>query len=108
MPFPTDVSHPFRYPSELRRLVEAVRGAGGYDETRWIEWKRTLELTATAGIRHIAKQILGFANRDPQIAAMWAGGYAYLVIGASPDALEGVTQVDPEQLVSKVSGPDPL
>lgn len=102
MPFPTDVSHPFRYPSELRRLVEAVRGAGGYDETRWIEWKRTLDLTATAGIRHIVKQILGFANRDPQIAAMWAGGYAYLVIGASPEALEGVTQADPEQLVSKV------
>jgi hypothetical protein len=32
MPFPIDVSHPFRYPSELRRLVEAVRRAG--DMTR--------------------------------------------------------------------------
>jgi hypothetical protein len=102
MPFPIDVSHPFRYPSELRRLVEAVRRAGDYDEARWIEWKRTLDLTVTASIRHIAKQILGFANRDPQIAGMWAGGYAYLVIGASPEALQGVTQVDPEQLVSKV------
>jgi hypothetical protein len=102
MPFPIDVSHPFRYPSELRRLVEAVRRAGGYDETRWIEWKRTLDLTATASIRHIAKQILGFANRDPQVAAAWTGGYAYLVIGASPEALGGVTQIDPEQLVSKV------
>ena len=102
MPFPIDVSDPFRYPSELRRLVEAVRRAGDYDETRWIEWKRTLDLTETTSIRHIVKQILGFANRDPQIAAMWAGGYAYLVIGASPEALQGVTQADPEQLVSKV------
>jgi hypothetical protein len=51
MPFPIDVSHPFRYPSELRRLVEAVRRAGGYDETRWIEWKRTLDLTEARSIR---------------------------------------------------------
>lgn len=102
MPFPIDVSKPFRYPSELKRLVEAVRLAGDYDEARWVEWKRTLDLTATEGTRHIVRQILGFANRDPQVAAQWACGYAYLLIGASPEALMGITPIDPEQLVSKV------
>jgi hypothetical protein len=102
VPFPIDVSKPFRYPSELKRLVEAVRLAGDYDETRWVEWKRTLDLTATEGTRHIVRQILGFANRDPHVAAQWACGYAYLLIGASPEALMGVTPIDPEQLVSKI------
>jgi Putative DNA-binding domain len=102
VPFPIDVSKPFRYPSELKRLAQAVRTAGDYDETRWIEWKRTLDLTGAVGIRHIVRQILGFANRDPQVAAQWAGGHAYLVIGASPEALGGVTQLDHEQLVSKI------
>jgi hypothetical protein len=101
MPFPIDVSKPFRYPSELKRLVQAVRVAGDYDETRWVEWKRALDLTATEGTRHIVRQILGFANRDPQVAAQWAGGYAYLLIGACPEALMGITPIDPEQLVSK-------
>jgi hypothetical protein len=102
VPFPIDVSKPFRYPSELKRLVQAVRAAGEYDETRWIEWKRSLDLTGAEGIRHIARQILGFANREPRVAGQWAGGYAYLVIGASPEALMGVTQLDHEQLVSKI------
>jgi len=102
VPFPIDVSKPFRYPSELKRLVQAVRAAGEYDETRWIEWKRSLDLTGAEGIRHIARQILGFANREPRVAAQWAGGYAYLVVGASPEALIGVTQLDHEQLVSKI------
>jgi hypothetical protein len=100
--FPINVSKPFRYPSELKRLVEAVRAAGEYDETRWIEWKRTLDLTSTEGTRHIVRQILGFANRDPHVAAQWAGGYAYLVIGASPEGTAGIAPIDPEQLVSKV------
>ena len=102
VPFPIDVSKPFRYPSELKRLVEAVRAAGDYDETRWIEWKRTLDLTSAESTRHIARQILGFANRDPQVAAQWAGGYAYLVIGTSPEGSVGITPIDPEQLVSKI------
>lgn len=102
MPFPIDVSRPFRYPSELRRLAEAVHYAGDYDETRWVEWKSTLDLTAVEGIRHAAKQILGFANREPKVAAAWAQGHAYLVIGVSPKILKGVTPVDPERLVSSI------
>ncbi|WP_030375279.1 AlbA family DNA-binding domain-containing protein [Streptomyces rimosus] len=102
MPFPIDATKAFRYPSELRRLVEAVRSAGDCDETRWIEWKSTLDLTTTAHIQHVAKQLLGFANRDPETAEKWAQGHAYLVIGASPQELKGVAPIDPERLVSQV------
>jgi hypothetical protein len=102
MTFPVDVSRPFRYPSELKRLAEAVRDAGDYDETRWIEWKSTLDLQTQGAIHHIARQILGFANRDPQIAAPWAGGCAYLLIGVSPGQYDGVTLMDPERLVSQI------
>jgi hypothetical protein len=72
VPFPIDdLSHPFRRPSELRRLVEAVRVADDKDEARWIEWKSRLDLTSRPGHLHLVKQILGFANRDPQVAALW-------------------------------------
>lgn len=102
MPVPIDASHPFRRLSELMQLVTAVCGADDNDEARWIEWKRTLDLTTATAIRHLAKQILGFANRDPQMAAAWADGYAYLVVGASPRTLMGVTPIDPERLVSQI------
>lgn len=102
VPFPINVSRAFRYPSELKRLVDAVHDAGDYDETRWIEWKSTLDLQSPGGIRHIARQVLGFANRDPQSAALWADGCAYLVIGVSPGQYTGVTLIDPERLVSQI------
>lgn len=103
MPIPIDTRKPFRYPSELKRLVEAIINAGDHDEARWIEWKRSLDLTASTSIQHIVKQILGFANRDPALAASWTGGHAYLVIGASPKDLRGVAHLDPADLISKVN-----
>jgi hypothetical protein len=102
MPFPIDMSQAFRYPSQLTRLARAVRAAGEQDETRWIEWKRSLDLTTEHAVWHIAKQILGFANRDPSTAVQWAEGYAYLLVGISPGRLDGVAQIDHERLISKI------
>jgi Putative DNA-binding domain len=102
MAFPVDVSQPFRYPSELLRLVNAVRNAADHDENVWIEWKSELDLTSSLELAHITKNILGFANREPRTAATTAGGYAYLIVGASPGSLNGVKPVDPEQLTSKI------
>lgn len=103
MPFPIDdLSQPFRRPSELRRLVQAVREAGDYDETRWIEWKSRLVLDDRSGQLHLVKQILGFANRDPRVAAQWCQGNAYLLVGVSPGELHGVTEVDPQVLVQSL------
>ena len=99
VPFPIDdLSQPFRRPSELRRLADAVRNAGDYDETRWIEWKSRLDLTSRPGQLHLVKQILGFANRDPDLAAQWAAGNAYLLVGVSPGELHGIAPVDPQRL----------
>ncbi|MES9608098.1 hypothetical protein [Actinomadura sp. NPDC000929] len=100
MPFPIeDLSRPFRRPSELRRLVEAVRAADDKDESLWVEWKSTLDLTSQPGLLHLVRQILGFANRDPEVAAQWCEGNAYLLVGVSPGQLQGVAGVDPQRLV---------
>jgi hypothetical protein len=93
---PIDVSRPFRYPSELERLADAVCKADENDETRWIEWKSTLDLASSNSVKHIARQVLGFANRDPQVAASWAGGYAYLVVGVSPGEQKGSNLLTPK------------
>ncbi|GAA4324973.1 hypothetical protein BJY14_002576 [Actinomadura luteofluorescens] len=100
VPFPIeDLSRPFRRPSELRRLVEAVRAADDKDESLWVEWKSTLDLTSQPGLLHLVRQILGFANRDPEVAAQWCEGNAYLLVGVSPGQLQGVAGVDPQRLV---------
>jgi hypothetical protein len=69
-----DISAPLLRPSHLTALVQAVRNADGHEEHRWIEWKSTLDLTDRAGLAHIAKAVIGFANRDPAAARHHAGG----------------------------------
>jgi hypothetical protein len=97
-----DTSEPLLRPSQLTSLVRAVRDADSHDEHRWIEWKSDLDLTTAAGQAHIAKQVIGLANRDPAAAVHRAGGYGYLLVGVEPGALKGVTPVDPEILVGQV------
>ncbi len=97
-----DTSQPLLRPSQLTALVRAVRDADSHDEHRWIEWKSGLDLTTAAGQGHIAKAVLGLANRQPAAAAHHAGGYGYLLVGVEPGAINGVTPVDPEVLVGRV------
>ena len=96
-----DTSEPLLRPSQLQALVRAVRDADGHDEHRWIEWKSGLDLTSAAGQGHIAKAVVGLANRPPAAAARWAGGYGYLLVGVRPGAISGVAPVDPEVLVAR-------
>ncbi|MFI9552341.1 helix-turn-helix domain-containing protein [Nonomuraea endophytica] len=81
-------------PSELVALAEAVYGAGPADESVWLEWKSTLELSKKPGCHHIARAIVGFANRMPDVAVAHAEGRAYLVVGIAPGELPGVDPVD--------------
>lgn len=97
-----DTSAPLLRPSQLTALVGAVRDAEDHDENCWIEWKSTLDLTASAGHVHLVKHILGLANRDPAAASHRAGGYGYLLVGVEPGQVHGVTSVDPETLVGQV------
>ena len=63
MTLPIDLSRPVRTKDEQRKLVEAVRDAPPFEqETRWLEWKRTLDMTTREARTVIAKAVLGFAN----------------------------------------------
>ncbi|GAA4102968.1 AlbA family DNA-binding domain-containing protein [Nonomuraea soli] len=86
-------SAPIR-PSQLLALAEAIHGAGPADESVWLEWKSTLALNSKAGCHHIARAIVGFANRMPDVASGYTEGHAYLVVGVEPGNLVGVEPID--------------
>lgn len=57
-----------------------------------------LDISKPAGRFSVAKQILGFANRDPKRASGRAAGCAYLVLGAEPGNLAGQSAMDPSKV----------
>ncbi|MCX4231832.1 AlbA family DNA-binding domain-containing protein [Streptomyces ortus] len=79
---------------ERQRLIKAVLGASAADETQWLEWKSTLDMSEAPGQFTVAKAILGFANRMPDVASRWAEGHAYLLVGVEPGNLCGTPQYD--------------
>src|SRR5690348_18464395 len=93
-----DTSRAPRTPDELAGLVRAVVQALPADELAWIEWKIGMDLGAKATQGIIARHILGMANRGSEEAQRHVQGCGYLVIGAEPGNLCGVTAVDPSQL----------
>jgi hypothetical protein len=104
-----DTVRALRTPSELVTLVRAVVAALPEDELDWIEWKCVGDLSDKATQGTIARHILGMANRRPEKAMLRAQGCAYLVIGAEPGSLPGITPIDPSQLdqgVQPYLGPD--
>lgn len=99
-----DISRQFRSIGELIRLVEAVAAAPTTEsEPDWLEWKREADLTDRRWHAQIAKFIAGVANRDPSIARQSAGGCAYLVIGAEPGGVSGVSPIDNASLNDGIS-----
>ena len=93
-----DTSRALRTPSELVDLVRAVIQALPSDELDWIEWKIGMDLGSKATQGTIARHILGMANRKPEDAQGHVQGCGYLVLGAEPGNLPGITAVDPFQL----------
>ena len=93
-----DARVPLRSPLELAGLVSAVVAASPNDETDWLEWKSSLELAQKEAHVAIARHILGMANRRVADALRQAGGCGYIVIGAEPGSVSGVTEVDPADL----------
>ncbi len=89
-----DVDHGLRRPADLVKLVEAVVAGKDADEADWVEWKSTLDLTAAEGTFNLARQILGMANRNPDQAARFMEGLGYIVVGAEPGSVQGVTPLD--------------
>lgn len=111
MTLPIDTNRAARSRAARQALVEAVRDAPASEqETNWLEWKGQLDLTDKATHTALAKAVLGFANRNPDRAALAMGGAAYLLVGVEPGSLRGVQPVDMAALEPQVlayTGPGP-
>ena len=82
----------------LPRLYRPFWPASPNDESTWIEGKSDLDLSGKVGQVVVARQILGMANRSPEVAAQHAEGLGYIVIGAEPNNCCGVVELDPADL----------
>ena len=104
MPLTLDTSRQFRSINELTDLVQAISLAPLTEsEPDWLEWKREADLSDRRWHVLIAKCIAGFANRDPIVAKRWAAGCSYLVVGAEPGNVSGVSPIDNADLHAGVS-----
>lgn len=90
-----DVSRPLRGLDGYRDLVHAIVGGHPSDESDWLEWKTDPDLSTKQGCFHVAKAILGMANRPVEVAARTCGGFGYVAIGVEPENLGGVVMPDP-------------
>lgn len=93
-----DTTRPPLREQDFVALVRAVVAARPGDEGSWLEWKGHLELAKPEAKGAVAKCIVAFANRDPQAAARFCDGRAYLVVGAEPGYAIGVPEADPADL----------
>lgn len=90
-----DTARALRTDDELLRLVAAIYGSRPEgQETSWLEWKSSLDLTKAPGKFAVAKAILGFANRSVDDARLTTGGVAYMVVGVEPGVASGVAAID--------------
>lgn len=97
-----DISRPLRGIDRHRDLVRAILGAHSSDELVWLEWKTGLDLNTKQGCFHVAKAVLGMANRPVEVAARACAGYGYLVVGVEPENLAGLEVPDPAQWIGRV------
>jgi hypothetical protein len=99
-----DASRPLRTVARLRELVGAIRDADpATQETQAVEWKGEIDLTEKRWQAEMARQVLGFSNRDPDVAARWFAGCAYVVVGVSPGSLLGAQVHDVSTVESWLS-----
>ncbi len=77
-------------------------GAHASDKSDWLEWKSELDLNTRPGCFHVAKGILGMANRPVEIAARTRGGFGYVVVGSNRRTSLEVEEPDPSQWFERV------
>ena len=63
-------------------------------ETNWVEWKGQVDLGEKRWQAQLSRQILGMANRDPEVAAKTAAGCGLVAVGVSPGELVGTIVYD--------------
>lgn len=93
-----DLMTPLRGSDALGLLVGHVLSEHPQNESDWLEWKSALDLSRADGQFALAKHLLGFSNRMPSRARAHMGGLAYVVVGAEPGTLHGLTPIDPAVL----------
>jgi hypothetical protein len=93
-----DTSRALSTHEERASRVRAVAAAQPEDELDWIEWKIAGDLGKGPTQGTIARHILGMANRLPDRAALHVGGFGYLIMGAEPGNVPGISRVDPANL----------
>jgi hypothetical protein len=100
-----DTSTALRSAEQVRVLAEAIfRAPQSEQESRCVEWKGSWDLRGSAKDRFsTAKHILGFANRDVEIASRTFEGCAYLVAGVEPGVAAGVAHEDSATLTGWLS-----
>lgn len=104
-----DTSRPLRGHTQLAALAEAIHSATAEDEHHWLEWKSQWDLTSNLDRGHLARHILGMANRMPDLASRVVGGCGYVVLGVEPERCGGVARIDPATLEPQIQsflGPD--
>jgi hypothetical protein len=93
-----DTTRARRSHRELTELAEAVHIAPvGEPETHALEWKSTLDLAGGAATPRfkLAKPIIAFANRSPDMALQEFEGCAYVLVGVEPQNVPGIAKHDP-------------
>lgn len=89
--------------ADREALVRAVSRAHATDETVWLEWKGQLDLSVPEGRMSVARCILGFANRLPEVARRFCEGRAFMVVGAEPGQVRGIEPIDAAVLEPRVN-----
>lgn len=90
-----DSGTPIRTPARYRELAQAILDAPtSTQETDYVEWKSDVDLAEKRWQAQFGRHIIGFANREPDAAAGWFGGCAYLAAGVSPGLLPGTSVYD--------------
>jgi hypothetical protein len=95
-----DTRRAARRPGALKALVEAIAAAPAHEpETEALEWKSSMPLEDGPSTRYAAaRQILGFANREPDRAMETFEGCGYLLIGLEPGKVHGTSPLDPADI----------
>jgi hypothetical protein len=87
---PPDLTRRVRRPSERLELIQYIANSPTLQENEHLEWKSGYDLGRRPDAGKIAKQLIGFANRDPARAQRQTEGYAYVMLGVGPGAVIGV------------------
>jgi hypothetical protein len=97
-----DLTHLPSGEREWSEFIRRVAPAGDLHERHFLEMKSDVDPTSKEGAAKIAKYILGAANRDPERAAKYLGGYAVMILGVSKAEVRGLERFEAKDFVGRV------